>query len=178
MSIESTYHQCASGNWDNVLATFDKNPSYGAEVCRFVNDDSQWTVLHHACNQGNITAVSRALGLGANHASQDRAGKTPLDIAQERGHAECADFLIENSMNSVWRPSPDPTLWPSSSKWDEAQLRTCTHPMSVGYGGGQVQIRTGSRYYVDNLNRVLIGWHGTYSPPCGMDGSPMVYTGR
>jgi len=46
--------------------------------------------------------------------------------------------------------------------------------MCVGYGGGVVKIPKGSRYFVDSFGRTLVGWHGSYDPPSGMGGEPMV----
>jgi hypothetical protein len=46
--------------------------------------------------------------------------------------------------------------------------------MAVAYGGAVISIPKGAVYYADSFGRVLIGWHGTYSPPRGMDGEPMV----
>lgn len=41
---------------------------------------------------------------------------------------------------------------------------------------GLVQILKGQRYFVDSMNRVLVGWHGTYDSPSGMDGELMLMT--
>lgn len=32
----------------------------------------------------------------------------------------------------------------------------------------------GSRYFADEFERTLVGWHGTYDPPRGMDGESMM----
>ena len=38
-----------------------------------------------------------------------------------------------------------------------------------------IVIQKDKDYYYDNqLNKIVIGWHGTYSPPCGMDGYPII----
>jgi hypothetical protein len=34
-------------------------------------------------------------------------------------------------------------------------------------------IEAGRRHYVDDFGRVLVGWHGSFDPPCGMDDEPM-----
>tara|TARA_A100001011_G_C14292837_1_gene837014 strand:+ start:161 stop:295 length:135 start_codon:yes stop_codon:yes gene_type:complete len=35
-------------------------------------------------------------------------------------------------------------------------------------------IPAGKDYYVDNRGHILIGWHGTYNPPLGMDDKPLI----
>jgi hypothetical protein len=38
-----------------------------------------------------------------------------------------------------------------------------------------IVIQKDKDYYYDNqLNKIVIGWHGTYSPPYGMDGYPII----
>jgi len=37
-----------------------------------------------------------------------------------------------------------------------------------------VRIRPGDTYYVDKAGAVLVGWHGTYDPPCDMGGCAMI----
>jgi hypothetical protein len=40
--------------------------------------------------------------------------------------------------------------------------------------GGVVKIPSGARYFADSFERVLVGWHGSYDPPVGMDCELMV----
>lgn len=44
----------------------------------------------------------------------------------------------------------------------------------VAYGGGTTDIPKGGWYFEDSWGRVLVGWHGTVSPPCGMDGESIL----
>lgn len=37
-----------------------------------------------------------------------------------------------------------------------------------------MKIPKDARYYVDALERPLIGWHGTFDPPSGMDGESLL----
>ena len=37
-----------------------------------------------------------------------------------------------------------------------------------------VRIRPGDTYYVDKAGAVLVGWHGTYDPPCDMGGYAVI----
>lgn len=69
-------------------------------------------------------------------------------------------------------------MLPSSSLWEDAEEREAAELRRVAYGGGVVTIPVGARYYVDSFERTLVGWHGTYDPPCGMDGESMVTVRR
>ena len=62
----------------------------------------------------------------------------------------------------------------SSSAWSEAIERGAARELSVAYGGGIVTVPRGARYFVDAFERTLVGWHGSYDPPSGMDGASML----
>lgn len=78
------------------------------------------------------------------------------------------------SADGLWEPSLDPALLPSSRAWDEGVERRTSLEMRVAYGGGVVVIPLGARYFVDSFERTLVGWHGTYDPPGGMDAEDML----
>jgi hypothetical protein len=47
--------------------------------------------------------------------------------------------------------------------------------VTAEYMGRTININTGESYYIDNTtNMIAVGWHGTYNPPYGMDGVPVV----
>jgi len=47
--------------------------------------------------------------------------------------------------------------------------------VTAEYLGKTININTGETYYIDNsTNMIAIGWHGSYNPPCGMDGEILV----
>ncbi|MGC6770321.1 hypothetical protein [Enterococcus sp. LJL51] len=74
-------------------------------------------------------------------------------------------------MTGLWTPpASNSGIRPASNKWDEAAERTATEEFKVAYGGGIVNVKKGSTYYVDTKDRVLVGWHGTYDPPRDMGG--------
>jgi len=79
-------------------------------------------------------------------------------------------FLITND-NSVYGTSPQfPNARQSSSNFKEGKVQIATEDFEVYYASNVVKIKTGSTYYTNNDDNVLIGWHGTYDPPSGMDG--------
>jgi len=77
--------------------------------------------------------------------------------------------------NSFFSFLEDSTLMASSCTWSEGKKTVATCDFQVGYGGGAgVEVKKGSNIWLDSYGRVLVGWHGTHSPPCGMDGESMV----
>lgn len=63
---------------------------------------------------------------------------------------------------------------PSSSSWSEARKRAAQTEVCVEYVGVEIKIPAGESYYVDKKGSVLVGWHGSYNPPRGMDGRSLV----
>jgi len=57
-------------------------------------DESNWTPLHEAVNEGNVGCVAKLLLAGANVNSQDIDANTPLHKAAENGDVECAALLV------------------------------------------------------------------------------------
>jgi O-acetyl-ADP-ribose deacetylase (regulator of RNase III) len=83
--------------------------------------------------------------------------------------------IADERDGDLWGPSPDdPALLPSSPRWEEAERRVADQPFSVSYGGGVVKVNAGDTYWVDSRGWTLVGWHGTYDPPSGMDGQSMI----
>ena len=65
-------------------------------------------------------------------------------------------------------------LLAASCLWAEAEERIAAEELYVRYAGGIAKVQPGRSFYVDSDGRVLAGWHGTVSPPRGMDGESMV----
>ena len=76
-------------------------------------------------------------------------------------------------MKGLWKHTKRKLL-PSSNLYDEAVRRVADCEMEVQYGGGVVHIKPGDHYFTDSAGRVLVGWHGTYDPPSGMDSEPTI----
>ena len=55
--------------------------------------DGQTGPLHQAARQGHAQVARLLLEAGADPALRDGDGKTPEDLANERGHAEVAELL-------------------------------------------------------------------------------------
>ncbi len=44
----------------------------------------------------------------------------------------------------------------------------------VDYQGTIISVKKNTRYYIDNNSNVLVGWHGSVSPPLDMGGESLV----
>jgi hypothetical protein len=143
---------------------------------RFVSAGSLWTFLHQASYFGNEPACRMLISRGASVTAAAHDGKTPPAVAEEKGHAALGALLrrATASDTKLWAAPVDPEVQPSSNLWAEAVPRVAPVEQYVAYGGGLVCISPGSRHYVDSFGRVLVGWHGTFDPPCGMDGESML----
>jgi hypothetical protein len=95
-------------------------------------------------------------------------------LPRSRGHESLAKVLDpkESSVGDNWKPKPG--RWAASSRFREARKTKSTIDFEAAYAGGVVNVSAGQIIYEDNLGRLLVGWHGTYSPPCGMDGESLV----
>ncbi|HZO75847.1 MAG TPA: ankyrin repeat domain-containing protein [Ktedonobacteraceae bacterium] len=58
-----------------------------------IQDQYQWTALHHAAYSGNLTMVELLLTNGAKLDVKNNKGQTPLQIARERHHSDVAKRL-------------------------------------------------------------------------------------
>jgi hypothetical protein len=56
-------------------------------------DKEGWTSLHMSCWRGKKAIVQKLVAFGAKHTLKTATGKTPRQLAVERGHHELARFL-------------------------------------------------------------------------------------
>lgn len=173
--VERFYELAKRGGWTTVLAGWRSSPTFARECAHYVKPTSGWGFLHQAAYAGSRAAVIELIAWGANAGTTSKAGETPVDIARQHGHDAVATLLKEAAeANDLWAPPRTVDYLPSSHRWDEARQRLAAAPMTVQYASGRVEIAPGEVYWVDSFERILVGWHGTYSPPCGMDGCPMI----
>lgn len=174
--IDKLYGLAKAGNWTRVLATLAGERELAVNCSRYTRPSSGWTFLHQAAYFGHEDAARALIRLGASTTSQSKDRETPADVAERQGHKEFSRLLQTAALtaNSSWEAPSDPTLLPSSCAWSESIERTAVREMRVAYAGSVVAIPPRATYYVDSFERILIGWHGTYDPPSGMDGEPMI----
>ncbi len=175
MTSEEIYELGKVGQWTDVLSHFKQNPLCVGKAVRYVQKSSGWSLLHQAAYWGNHPAVAVCLKFGANLELLAKDSKTPIQVAADHGHAALSERMQRAVTGSLWKPvADDPSLRAASNKWCEHNEKMSKEDFKVGYAGGEVDIKIGDTYYIDSWGRVLIGWHGSYSPPCGMDGDPQI----
>ena len=59
------------------------------------------TPLHHAVESGELEAVKMLVEHGAELKWKDRQQRNPLRLAQQHGHTEIANFLLETATNRL-----------------------------------------------------------------------------
>lgn len=174
--IEVLYGAAKRGKWDEVLDLFMRDSKLAQACCKFSKWSSKWTFLHQAAYHGHERAVRVLITLGANALAASTEDGTAVDVAKRCGHERVAALLEAAAAtgSDIWTPVEDPRLRPASSAWNEAIERSALVRFRVAYGGAIIKIPQGSRYFVDSFERVLVGWHGTFDPPCGMDSMSML----
>lgn len=175
-AVETIYEQAKNNQWQQVLAAFIYDFLLAQKCSHYQKPSSGWTFLHQAAFFGHETACRQLIRFGAHIDIQDNAKKSPCDIAKEHHHEHLAKLLehAKFKKDSLWSPPSSSDLLASSNLWNEASERKAMQQMNVAYGGGTIAIPVGSRYFVDSFERILVGWHGTYDPPCDMDANPQV----
>ena len=174
--IESAYVTAKSGEWDRLLSEWEQSPLLAKRSSRYTKPGSLWTFLHQAAYFGNEQACRVLIRVGASIEALTHDSLTPSEVAVQKGHHELGTFLRNASIgkDSLWEPPIDPDVLPSSNRWREATEARADTELFIAYGGGVVRIPKGAPYFTDSLSRVLIGWHGSFNPPSGMDGESML----
>ena len=62
----------------------------------------------------------------------------------------------------------------NSLKWEEAKPIVSNNAERVLYRGKIIYIPAKTIFFIDKSGNVLVGWHGSVSPPLGMDGKSLV----
>lgn len=170
------YYQAAkNGDWDGIMRAMSTNNHANAgTIARVTNRSSGYGMLHQAAYYNNRVAARELIKHGAIIDLRAKDGKSPIDVARERGFVALGDYLLE-ALRHAWRVSPNPMTQASSNCYKKPieKVNDGAQSFFVGYQGGIIEIVPGARYYEDEWGRVLVGWHGTTNPPRGMDGQSM-----
>lgn len=154
MELDKVYMECKNNNWGLFYELYKTQQL--SSLAGYKNEHSGWTFLHQAVYWSEIRAIKmmqRAFG-----------GPRFRDLLQ------CRD--------SQGRTVESLSV-PASENWsirDKVKQRRAEDNMIVYYMGRLVYINIDDVYYVDDENRVIIGWHGT-NPPRDMDGELVKFKG-
>lgn len=174
--VERIYELAKQGEWGRVLAEWEESPLLGRRCSRHQNEGSRWSFLHQAAYFGNEVACRELIRLGSSPSALTHDSQAPADVAKSKGYGSLSELLRSavSPDEKLWGAPMDPDVLPSSNRWDEAIEHRATGVLYVAYAGGLVIIEPGRRYYTDSFGRVIIGWHGSFDPPSGMDGESML----
>ncbi|MCX5748447.1 MAG: ankyrin repeat domain-containing protein [Proteobacteria bacterium] len=174
--VPRLYGLAKAGHWMKVLAALVGEPELAATCSRYKKPSSLWTFLHQTAYHGQEDVARALIRIGASTTGPSSERETPADVANKQGHKELARLLqaAARAAEGLWEATSDPRCLPSSSAWDEWTERRASREMRVAYGGSIVAIRCGARYFADAFERTLVGWHGSYDPPSGMDDGSMI----
>ncbi|AVK74761.1 Ankyrin repeat domain containing protein [Pandoravirus quercus] len=165
--IDRLYLHAKAGEWAVTLATLDADADLAKEAAVYRRCSSGWTFVHQAAFWGREDACRALFKRGASPSAVTDDGLSASAVARQRGHGELAAWL------AAFADKTGATR-PCSLAFNEAIEQRATAAFHVPYAGGMVHVRAGSRYFVDTCGCVLIGWHGSYNPPFGMDGIDLV----
>ena len=133
-----------------------------------------WTPLHVAAHHGSNRLVSYLLGRGAVRNSRDRAGRSPLQLAELAGHTNCAKMLLAHAArptpsSSVSRPpstarmsTTPPTRSRTTFKLYSRGIGLCPadHPELVALLSNRAQAphanKAGRDHYVSEMSKNVI----------------------
>jgi hypothetical protein len=177
MTVEQLYEQAKAGLFDKLIVAFDDDYALAGTTARFVKPSSGWTVLHQAAFWGSRTGARHAIAFGADVRHRSTEGQTAADVARSKGFNELAQWIdaADPGASQLWTVSNDTLMRPSSGAFDGKLTPVqADRDFNVAYAGGVVNVEKGRTLYVDTYGRVVVGWHGTYSPPCDMDGNSCV----
>jgi len=174
--VEQAYEEAKQGKWHKLLHDWNMAPALGNRCSRYVNPGSRWTFLHQAAYFGHEEGCRDLIRRGAAIDARAHDGRTPADVANQKGHGRLAVLLEQACIRdkTLWGPPADPEALPSSNQWQDARPAIATADMFVVYGEKVIRIPQASRHFVDAFGRVLIGWHGSYDPPCDQGAMPQV----
>lgn len=165
-----------AARWADVWQALAGEHELAAACSRYAKPSSGWSFLHQAAHAGDEASARTLVRLGAALSLRARDEQTAADVARQRGHHELARVLdrADERARGLWAPPQHRAHVPSSSAWDEATERRAWRELQVAYADGVRVIPAGARHFVDPFGRMLLGWHGSFDPPAGMDGESML----
>jgi len=164
--IEDHYRMAKSGQWDHLLRLWMDSPLIANRCSRYSHPKSRWTFLHQAAYFGHQDGCYALIAKGALVEALTRDHHSPLEVAEQKGHSETAALLRHASLgqSSLWEPSPDPDILPSSNLWNRGKKVVASVDLFTMFDGRIIRIPKGEGYYEDRYKRVLINRSGGFAP--------------
>ena len=164
--IEDHYRMAKSGQWDHLLKLWVDSPLLANRCSRYSHPKSRWTFLHQAAYFGHQDGCCALIAKGALVDALTRDLRSPLEVAEQRGHSGTAALLRDASLGqgSLWEPSPDPDILPSSNRWNRGKKVIASVDLFTMFDGRVIRIPKGEEYYEDCYKRVLINRSGALVP--------------
>lgn len=100
-AVEETYALGKSGQWKQLLNHWINSPILANCCSRYEHPSSKWTFLHQAAYFGHQEACRALIAKGAFVDALTRDGRTPADVAAEKGHLETEHLLRRASLEHV-----------------------------------------------------------------------------
>lgn len=166
--VMELYSLAKSGRWGDVMNAMSEQRAIAVACCRYVDESTGWTFLHEAAYSGHGIAARALIGLGAAVGARGNDGRSPEEVALSRGEEGLAALLQRAKVGESWAASADESVLPTSYGAAKCEARRALLNVRFAYGGRIITIRAGSRYYVDEFERVLVGREGSYDPPHGI----------
>jgi hypothetical protein len=164
--IEDHYRMAKSGQWEHLLKLWLDSPLLANRCSRYSHPKSRWTFLHQAAYFGHQDGCCALIAKGALVDALTREHRSPLEVAEQRGHSGIAALLRDASLgqSSLWEPSPDPDILPSSNRWKSSKKIVASVDLFTMFDGRIIRIAKGDEYYEDYYKRVLINSSGGFVP--------------
>lgn len=83
---------------------------------------AEWTELHRAASQGNVTQILRLIAAGAAMEARDMEGSTPIHLAARQDHAEEVDALAKAGADVNARGEGGSTPLHEAAVWGNAPV--------------------------------------------------------
>jgi hypothetical protein len=91
------HHACKSGNIDQIIQSFESNPSkLNEKDSKVISTQLGWTPLYRSVISGRLQATKYLLSQGADPNMLNNLGESPLHQAADSGNLELAELLLQS----------------------------------------------------------------------------------
>ncbi len=170
-AVQMAYELAKAGDWQTVLEAWARHEMFARGCAHHAKPSSGWSFLHQAAFWGHEAACRELIRWGADIHLNGKDGMTPSQVATARGHGGLAALLDQagEHARAAWTAPSEASLLPASNAFTQGTAWTPPHNDRVRYGNGSVPIIAGIPVWVDDFQRILVGWRGSMTPPYNMD---------